>query len=80
MNAYIRALRNGLEGPKGGSDPKDKWTIGKMTIPKRWQQYKKSRIRKGLKVVGSMSLFKKVWRDHSEIVEVSAKGHAKCDR
>lgn len=79
LNAYIRSLRSNLEGPKGGSNPKDTWTIGKMTIPKRWEQYTESRIKKGLPVIGSLSLFKKMWREHDEIVELSAKGHAKCD-
>lgn len=80
LNAYIRQLRNNLEGPKGGQAPKDKWTISKMTVPKRWEQYRESRMRKGLPVIGSLSLFAKLWREHSEIVEISAKGHAKCDR
>lgn len=80
LNAYIRQLRSGLEGPKGGFDPKDKWTIGKMPVPKRWQKYKERRIRLGLPVIGSESLFTKLWREHKEIVEVSAKGHATCDR
>lgn len=80
LNAYIRDLRSGLEGPKGGSDPNDKWRVGSMTIPKRWEQYKKHRMERSLPVIGSESLFAKIWAEHSEIVEVAAKGHAKCDR
>lgn len=80
LNAYIRNLRQGLEGPKGGSAPTDKWTVGKMTLPKRWEQYTTHRMKKGLSVIGSLSLFTKLWKEHSEIVEISAKGHPKCDR
>lgn len=80
LNAYIRELRGGLEGPKGAADPKDKWTTGRMTLPKRWEQYTRRRMRKGLPVIGSKSLFAKLWKEHTEIVEISAKGHPKCDK
>ena len=29
---------------------------------------------------GSQALFAKIWREHDEIREFGAKGHAKCDR
>lgn len=80
LEAYIRDLRNGLEGPKGGSDPRDKWHVDKMTVPKRWEQYKDHRMKRGLPVLGSFKLFAKIWSEHREIVQVAAKGHAKCDR
>lgn len=80
LNAYIRHLRGGLEGPKGGSAAKDKWSIRKMTLPKRWRMYKEGRMKKGLPVIGSFSLFAKLWKEHKEIVEISAKGHPACDR
>lgn len=80
LNAYIRDLKSSLEGPKGGSVQKDRWVTGKMTIPKRWEQYADHRRKLGLPVIGSKSLFVKVWKDHKEIVEISAKGHATCDK
>lgn len=80
LNAYIRSLRSGLEGPKGGSNPKDKWTTGKVTVPKRWEKYREHRMKLGLPVIGSLSLFTKLWKEHREIVEITATGHAKCDR
>ena len=30
-------------------------------------------------MIGSESLFKKIWREHHEIIEYGAKGHPKCD-
>ena len=80
LNAYIRGLRDSMEGPKGGSDPIDKWRTAKMSMPKRWQQYKEGRTKKGLPIIGSQELFKVLWAEHDEIRETTAKGHAKCDR
>eukprot|EP00965_Chrysotila_dentata_P081982 2705518-Pleurochrysis_carterae.AAC.1 len=50
-----------------------------MPIRKRWEQYRDSRIRSKLPVIGSQSLFEKVWRKHAEIRQYEAKNHAKCD-
>jgi hypothetical protein len=79
LEAYVRELRSQQEGPKGGSDPTDKWHVAKMSKPKRWEEYKKKRTAKGLPVIGSYSLFEKIWDSHTEIREFGAKGHAKCD-
>eukprot|EP00965_Chrysotila_dentata_P032860 1095507-Pleurochrysis_carterae.AAC.1 len=45
----------------------------------RWDEYVRSRRAKALPVIGSLSLFKKLWREHNEITEFSAKSHYKCD-
>lgn len=80
LEAYIRAVREEMEGPKGGYEVHDKWHTGKVPISRRWEQYKKSRFQKKLPVIGSESLFTKLWSQHGEIREHAAKGHAKCDR
>lgn len=80
LEAYIRSLRENMEGPKGGYERHDKWHTGSLPISRRWEQYKKSRHQKKLPVIGSESLFTKLWRQHHEIQEHSAKGHAKCDK
>jgi hypothetical protein len=79
LEAYIRELRSELEGPKGGSRPKDKWSLPKQTLPQRWEDYKRKRKLNSQPIIGSQSLFEKLWRKHDEITEVGAKGHAKCD-
>lgn len=80
LNAYIRVLRGGLEGPKGGSLVHDKWYVAKQSMKQRWEVYTKGRQRKKLPVIGSLALFTKLWKEHNEIVEVVSKGHPKCDR
>ena len=79
LHAYIRELRSQMEGPKGGSDPKDKWRLPKKPLPKRWEDYKNKRASAKLPVIGSQSLFEKLWREHNEIVEFGPKGHPTCD-
>ena len=79
LEAYIRDLRAELEGPKGGSRAKDKWSLPKKTAPQRWEDYKRKRKLRSLPIIGSPSLFEKIWREHDEITEYGAKGHAKCD-
>lgn len=79
LNAYIRSLRESMEGPKGGSDPVDKWRTGKLPISKRWEQYKTLRNKDGLPIIGSEALFKKLWAEHKEIRECPSKGQPTCD-
>lgn len=79
LEAYIRELRSELEGPKGGSRPKDKWSLPKQTAPQRWEDYKRKRKLNSAPIIGSQSLFEKIWREHDDITEYGAKGHAKCD-
>ena len=78
LEAYIRMIREGMEGAKGRDAPYN-WSTGKRTVPKRWADYRKFRIRKKLPVIGSLSLFAKLWKKHDEIHEFGAKGHPKCD-
>ena len=78
LRAYIRQLRGGFEGPKGGSDPNDKWRTAYMPMEKRYQIYCKERTRLGLSVGGSLSAFKKAWSEFDDIVQEKSSGHAKC--
>ena len=78
IESYIRELRSGMEGAKG-SEMTGVWHTLKMPVRKRWEQYRDSRIRSKLPVIGSQSLFEKIWRKHAEIREYGAKNHAKCD-
>lgn len=48
------------------------------TVSLRWEDYKKFRLQRGLKVVGSKGLFEKIWREHDEIVQYGSIGHPKC--
>ena len=61
IQAYIRMLREKMEGPKGGSKPKDKWHVPKKPMSQRWEDYRQHRLRAKLPVVGSSSLFEKIW-------------------
>lgn len=58
LNAYIRDLRSGMEGPKGGSDPTDKWRTDKMPVSKRWERYKEFRLKRALPVIGALCTYK----------------------
>eukprot|EP00965_Chrysotila_dentata_P226100 6195197-Pleurochrysis_carterae.AAC.1 len=77
IESYIRELRDGMEGSKGRES--DKWHTSYMPVKKRYEQYRASLIRAKLPVIGSLSTFEKVWRRHTEIKQLSAKNHAKCD-
>lgn len=79
LNAYIRSVRSSMEGPKGGSDPVDKWHTTYMPISKRWKEYEQRRRAAGLPIIGSQSLFTILWNE-SGISEDKATGHAKCTR
>eukprot|EP00965_Chrysotila_dentata_P219560 6191214-Pleurochrysis_carterae.AAC.1 len=78
IEAWIRDLRDGMEGSKG-RERSDTWHTAKMPTKKRWEEYRDSLIRAKLPVIGSQSLFEKIWRKHTEIRQIGAKKHAKCD-
>eukprot|EP00965_Chrysotila_dentata_P100746 3328398-Pleurochrysis_carterae.AAC.1 len=67
-----------MEGSKG-ADKCDEWHTAKMPVRKRYQEYYEARVRAKLPVVGSLSLFEMVWAKHTEIKELGARNHAKCD-
>ena len=56
FRAWIRAERKRMEGPKGGSDPVDKWRTGYLPRSKRWEMYKESRRRASQPILGSEAL------------------------
>eukprot|EP00965_Chrysotila_dentata_P143428 4739073-Pleurochrysis_carterae.AAC.1 len=74
---YIKELREGMEGSKGREV--GVWHTSKMSVRKRYEDYRATMIRAKLPAMGSLSLFEKVWRGHKEIRQLGAKNHAKCD-
>ena len=56
FRAWIRAERASMEGPKGGSDPVDKWKTPYLPRSKRWEVYKESRRRASQPIIGSEAL------------------------
>ena len=79
LDSYIRDLRSAMEGSKGGTGGTGKFYTGKRSMKVRWEDYKRSRRAAKQPIIGSLSLFKKLWAQHAEIKEFKAKGHAKCD-
>ena len=79
INAYIRDLIDKMEGSKGGSRGSDRRFTGKQAKRQRWKAYQKARIDAKLPVVGSERLFIECWDEVTNVVEISAKGHSKCD-
>eukprot|EP00965_Chrysotila_dentata_P126182 4170635-Pleurochrysis_carterae.AAC.1 len=70
-----------MEGEKGGTTAEVlNYYTAKRSSLLRWEDYQAAQIQAGLPVYGSHSLFKKLWKAHSEITECSAKHHPKCDR
>ena len=78
LEAVIIELRSTMEGSKGKAST-GKWFTGKRPLPQRWDDYKKSRLEKGLPVLGSLRLWQQIWKEHTEIQQVSATGHDVCD-
>ena len=79
INAYIRDLRLGMDGSKGGSRGSGKTFTGKAAKKQRWEAYKNARVKARLPVVGSERLFYNCWNAQENLVELEAKGHALCD-
>eukprot|EP00965_Chrysotila_dentata_P055203 1832002-Pleurochrysis_carterae.AAC.1 len=65
IEAYIRDLRESMDGSKG-SESADVWWTGKRSMHDRWEDFKRARLSLGLSVVGSETLFKVIWRSHTE--------------
>ena len=65
LEAYIRDLRSGMEGSKGGSTGSGKWFSGVRSMAKRWEDYTRMRREHGLPIVGSIHLFTKLWKAHT---------------
>eukprot|EP00965_Chrysotila_dentata_P204203 6182191-Pleurochrysis_carterae.AAC.1 len=78
IEAYIRDLRSAMEGDKGGASF-DHYYTGSRSGNLRFKDYKSFCMSRSLPVLGSESLFKRIWREHTEIREYSAKSHPKCD-
>eukprot|EP00965_Chrysotila_dentata_P261906 6214404-Pleurochrysis_carterae.AAC.2 len=78
LEAYIRDLRSAMEDDKGGASHGHSYT-GKRCISERWKDYRKMRIARGLPTIGSESLFRKVWNEHTDIREYAAKAHPQRD-
>ena len=78
IDAYVRRLRGTFEGSKGKE--LTAWYTGKRSIPKRWEDFKKHRTGKGLPIVGSVDIFREIWKTHDEIKEQGATGHPVCEQ
>ena len=78
LSAYIRSVKESMEGTKGGSAKSDRWHTGYMPMAKRWLKYKASRAAKALPVIGCISLFRSLWKA-SRVYEDKATGHPKCE-
>jgi len=78
LRAWIMDHRDGFEGPKGGSDPVQKWRTDYMPQRKRWDAYCESRAKEGLPIIGCQTIFVEEWKNAS-IQEEKACGHAKCN-
>eukprot|EP00965_Chrysotila_dentata_P022970 761097-Pleurochrysis_carterae.AAC.1 len=60
-----------MEGVKGGGSS-ERFYTGKRSISARWNDFKSTRYALALPLVGSESLFKKIWCSHTEIRQYSA--------
>ena len=78
IDAYIRRLRGTYEGSKGKES--QKWFTGKRALTKRWDDFKKYRAEHALPVVGSVGIFRELWKSHTEILEQGATGNPICER
>lgn len=79
INAYLRNLRESMEGSKGGSRGSGKSYTGKQSKKARYEAYRKSRIDCKEPVLGSQKLFNKCWDAQEGIVELRRTGHQKCN-
>eukprot|EP00965_Chrysotila_dentata_P227228 6195870-Pleurochrysis_carterae.AAC.1 len=78
LECYICELRSGMEGDKGGKS--GRWHTGKRAVSIRWNDYVRWRHSRVLPVIGSFELFKRIWSEHKEIKEHTAKSHSVCDQ
>eukprot|EP00965_Chrysotila_dentata_P255041 6212080-Pleurochrysis_carterae.AAC.1 len=78
LEAYIRMIRGSMEGDKGGQSHGHWYTSGR-SVTMRWQDYRAFRLARSLPIIGSEALFKKLWGEHKEIKQYTAKSHPKCD-
>lgn len=78
INAYIRNLRESMEGSKGGSRGEGKSYTGRQSKRMRYQAYCSHRIKHQLPVLGSEKLFTSCWKAQEGIVELRRTGHNIC--
>jgi hypothetical protein len=76
LDAWVRRQRDTFEGDKSTGE---KWFTERTTAGQLWQRYEKECRDANTPVQGSERLLHKVWKSHTEIVEVSPKGHDICD-
>jgi hypothetical protein len=82
VNAYIRTVLNRLEGSKGGTiiGGKTKYFTAIKSGPRRYEDYVIAQNAAKRKVLCTrVKTFMSIWKEHTEIVEVSPTGHAICD-
>eukprot|EP00965_Chrysotila_dentata_P174738 5768657-Pleurochrysis_carterae.AAC.1 len=64
-----------MEGDKGGG-AFGHWHTARKFVNLRWKDYEAMRRAKSLPIIGSLSLFTKIWKQHQEISQFSAKAHS----
>lgn len=79
IDAYIRNLRESMEGSKGGSRGAGKSYTGRQSKRQRYRLYCQSRAKAKLPPLGSEKLFTQCWNAQEGIVELRRTGHDICD-
>ena len=82
LHAYIRDICKPLEHAPTVRDKKHEHELScsREAITTRWKAYVDSRIAASQKVWGSQTMFARVWREHTEILQQRVTGHDICDR
>ena len=78
LRAYIRDEIEAMEGPKGGADPVDHHSTPYVPLRRRWSDYSRAQRVAGQPILGSFSLFARLWKQ-AGVKEEKPTGHAKCD-
>ena len=82
LHAYIRDICKPLENEPTVRNKKHthEYSCSREAIQTRWNTYVECRVALKQKVWGSRSLFARVWRSHTEILQQRVTGHDVCDR
>lgn len=82
LHAYIRDFCRPMENAPTVRNKKHKheYSCSREALRTRWKTYVEHRVSLRQKVWGSFSLFSKVFREHTEILQHRVTGHDSCDR
>lgn len=81
LHAHIRDICKPLENAPTVRDKKHEheWSCSREAIKTRWHAYVQMRIALSQKVWGSLTLFGRVFKSHTEILQQRVTGHDVCD-